>query len=47
MGSDAWRNEGIIPIIGMFNLVFGIIYTIWWFKKISSEKNKNMNTLTA
>lgn len=47
MGSDAWRNESIIPIIGMFNLAFGIIYTIWWFKKLSNEKNQNINTISA
>lgn len=38
MGSDSWRNEALIPWIGIFNLVFAVVYTIWWFRKLSIDK---------
>lgn len=38
MGSQSWRNEAIIPWIGVFNLTFAILYTIWWFRKLSLDK---------
>lgn len=47
MGSEAWRNESIIPIIGILNLVFGVVYTIWWFNKLNQEKIRSVNTLIS
>lgn len=47
MGSEAWRNEKILPIIGGFNLAFAIIYTIWWFNKLSKEKKTNLNMING
>lgn len=42
MGSESWRNENIIPFIGVFNIIFAIIYTIWWFRKLSLDKKIKM-----
>ncbi|ATD55986.1 hypothetical protein [Clostridium chauvoei] len=47
MGSIAWRNEAIIPWIGIFNMVFAIAYTIWWFRKLNIDKKQNQGSLTA
>lgn len=47
MGSEAWRNESIIPIIGILNLVFGVVYTIWWFNKLNQDKINSVNTIIS